>query len=65
MSPDTRNALIWLGIVFCIAFAAMTFYALSTAEANFGSLLAFTASFAVIVLVLFGLIGALRNPPDD
>jgi hypothetical protein len=65
MDHDTRNALIWLGIVFCLAFLAMTLYALSTAEANFGSLLAFTASFAVIGLVLLGLIGALRNPPDD
>ena len=65
MSPDTRTALIWGGIVFCLAFAAMTLYALSTAEANFGSLMAFTASFAVIGLVLIGLIGALRNPPDE
>lgn len=65
MSPDTRTALLAVGIIFCVAFAAMTLYALSTAVANFGSLLAFTASFAVIGLVLFGLIGALRNPPPD
>lgn len=65
MDPDTRTALIWAGIIFCCAFAAMTLYALSTAEANFGSLLAFTASFAVIGLMLIGLIGALRNPPDE
>lgn len=60
-----RTGLIWLGIVFCAAFAGMTLYALSTAEANFGSLMAFTASFAVIGLVMFGLIGALREPPDQ
>ena len=65
MDPDTRTAIIAAGIIFCLAFLAMTLYALSTATANFGSLMAFGASFAVIGLVLFGLIGALRNPPDE
>lgn len=52
-------------MAFVVVFGGMTLYALASATLNFASIIAFGLSFLVIVTVLFGLIGAIRNPPDE
>ncbi len=48
-----------------LAFGGLTISALATATLNFASLLAFGLSFLILGVALFGLIGAIRNPPDE
>ncbi len=65
MDSGTRGILLGLGVAFILIFAGMTLSALATAQLNFASILAFGLSFLVIGTALFGLIGAIRNPPED
>lgn len=60
-----RGVLLGLGVVFILAFAGLTLSALASAKLNFASILAFGFSFLIIGLALTGLIGAIRNPPDE
>lgn len=60
-----RGALLGLGVIFILAFAGLTLTSLASAQLNFASILAFGFSFLVIGLALIGLIGAIRNPPDE
>ena len=65
MNSQTRGLLLGVSVAFMLIFAGLTFAALATAELNFASIIAFGFSFLVIGLVLLGLIGAIRNPPDE
>jgi hypothetical protein len=65
MDSGMRGFLLGLGVAFVVIFGGMTVAALATAELNFASIFAFGLAFLVIAIVLFGLIGAIRNPPDD
>lgn len=65
MESMVRGLLLGLGLVFILSFAGLTFTALATAQLNFASIMAFGFSFLIIVLALIGLIGAIRNPPDE
>jgi hypothetical protein len=61
MDPDLRTALLGLGIVFCVGFAAMTLSV--AAESSFDI---FTViSLLIVGMIASGLIGAIRNPPDE
>ena len=59
MNPDLRMALLALGAFFVLAFGAMTL----TVIAESGLDILTLTSLAICALVLFGLIGAFRNPP--
>jgi hypothetical protein len=59
MDPDLRSALLVIGLLFCVLFALMT---LSVVAESGIDVLSATA-FLIVALVLFGLFGALRNPP--
>ncbi|MGI8460055.1 MAG: hypothetical protein ACR2OC_00235 [Solirubrobacterales bacterium] len=59
MDPDTRSALLAVGVVFCLAFTAMT--VLVIAESGLDILT--VTSLLIVGMVLSGLIGAYRNPP--
>jgi hypothetical protein len=61
MGPEVRIALLLVGIVFCIGFTAMTLAA--AAESGFGILT--LLSLGIVALIGAGLIGAIRNPPDE
>jgi hypothetical protein len=61
MGPEVRTALLLVGIVFCIGFTAMTLAA--AAESGFGILT--LLSLGIVALIGVGLIGAIRNPPDE
>lgn len=65
MESMVRGLLLGVGLVFILAFAGLTFTALASAQLNFASIMAFGFSFLIIVLALIGLIGAIRNPPDE
>lgn len=71
MDPDLRTALLGVGIGFCAVFGALTIYAavkLGIGLQTFGDLLALgflALSFLVIAMIAAGLIGAIRNPPDE
>jgi hypothetical protein len=65
MDKQLRGILLGVSLVFVLAFAGMTAAALATAQLNFASILAFGLSFLIIGTALFGLVGAIRNPPDE
>jgi hypothetical protein len=65
MNDQVRGVLLGMAVVFMLAFGGMTLVALASAELNFASIIAFGFSFLIIGLVLLGLIGAIRNPPDE
>jgi hypothetical protein len=65
MDPDVRAALLAVGLLFVGAFGGMTLYVIG--ESGFdtiGDLMLAVGSVAVVVMVLIGLIGAMRQPPD-
>ena len=60
MDPDLRTALIALAAVFCFAFAAMTLVVIAESGIDVLSV----TSIVIITMVLLGLYGAVRNPPE-
>jgi hypothetical protein len=65
MDSQMRGILLGLGVAFVVIFGGLTVAALATAALNFASIFAFGLAFLVIGIILFGLIGAIRNPPDE
>ena len=71
MDPDLRNALLLLGLLFCGFFAAVTLYVIADTGlhlrtyGDIGAIILYGISLLIIGMIAAGLIGALRNPPDD
>jgi hypothetical protein len=71
LDPDLRNALLLLGLLFCGFFAIVTLYVIVDTGlrlrtyGDIGAIILYGISLLIIVLIASGLIGALRNPPDD
>jgi hypothetical protein len=71
LDPDLRNALLLIGLLFCGFFAVVTIYVIVDTGlslrtyGDLGAIVLYGVSLLVIVLIASGLIGALRNPPDD
>ena len=71
MDPDLRNALLLLGLVFCGFFAVVTIYVIVDTGlrlrtyGDIGAIALYAISLGIIGMIAAGLIGALRNPPDD
>ena len=71
MDPDLRTALLLLGLIFCGFFAVVTLYVIADTGlslrtyGDIGALGLYAISLLIIVMIAAGLIGALRNPPDD
>lgn len=64
MDPDVRTALLGLGLLFVAGFGGMSLYVVADSGLNtVGDLMLALFSLGVVVFVLLGLIGALRNPP--
>jgi hypothetical protein len=59
MDPDVRTALLVVGMLFCALFGLMTV----TVVAQDGIDVLSIAAFAIVAMVLIGLLGALRGPP--
>ncbi len=60
MDPDLRAVLLAVGAVFCFAFAAMTLVVIAESGLDILTL----TSLVILAMVLLGLVGAYRNPPD-
>jgi hypothetical protein len=71
LDPDLRNALLLLGLIFCGFFAAVTVYVIVDTGLRFrtfgdiGAIALYAVSLLIVGMIAAGLIGALRNPPDD
>ncbi|HKJ36359.1 MAG TPA: hypothetical protein VKA36_07325 [Solirubrobacterales bacterium] len=65
MDNQVRGIMLGLGVAFVVLFFGLTLASLPSAELNFASILTFGLSFLVLGAVLAGLIGAIRNPPDE
>jgi hypothetical protein len=71
LDPDLRNALLILGLIFCGFFAAATLYVIVDTGlrlrtyGDIGAIILYAISLLIIGMIAAGLIGALRNPPDD
>lgn len=65
MDSQLRGLLLGLAVVFVLFFLGLTLAALPSAEPNFASIVTFGLSFLILAMVLAGLIGAIRNPPDE
>ena len=61
MNPDVRTALLAIAIVFCGAFAAMTL----AVAADSGFDIFTVVALGIVALIGIGLLGAIRNPPDE
>jgi hypothetical protein len=59
MDPDLRTALLAVGAIFCFGFVAMTLVVI----ADSGLDVLTVTSLVIVAMVLFGLWGAVRNPP--
>ena len=71
MDPDLRNALLILSLIFCGFFAVVTIAVIVDTGlrlrtyGDIGAIGLYAVSLLIIVMIAAGLIGALRNPPDD
>jgi hypothetical protein len=71
LDPDLRNALLLIGLIFCGFFAAVTAYVIVDTGirlrtyGDIGAIILYGVSLLIIVMIAAGLLGALRNPPDD
>jgi hypothetical protein len=71
LDPDLRNALLLIGLLFCGFFAVVTIYVIADTGlhlrtyGDIGAIILYGVSLLIIVMIGAGLIGALRNPPDD
>jgi hypothetical protein len=71
LDPDLRNALLLIGLLFCGFFAAVTVYVIVDTGlrlrtyGDIGAIALYGISLLIIGMIAAGLIGALRNPPDD
>jgi hypothetical protein len=71
LDPDLRNALLLLGLIFCGFFAVVTIYVIADTGlhlrtyGDIGAIGLYAVSLLIVVMIAAGLIGALRNPPDD
>jgi hypothetical protein len=71
LDPDLRNALLLLGLIFCGFFAVVTIYVIVDTGLHFrtygdiGAVALYGVSLGIVAMIAAGLIGALRNPPDD
>jgi hypothetical protein len=71
LDPDLRNALLLLGLIFCGFFAVVTIYVIADTGlhlrtyGDIGAIILYGISLLIVVMIAAGLIGALRNPPND
>lgn len=60
MEPEVRTAILAAGIAFVVLFGTLTVGVVADSGLDIISV----TSLGIIVLLLIGLIGAIRNPPD-
>lgn len=64
MDPGVRTALLASGLLFVAAFGGMTLYVIAKSGFDtYGDLLLAAFSLGVVIMILIGLVGAIRQPP--
>lgn len=64
MDPGVRTALLASGLLFVAAFGGMTLYVIAKSGFDtYGDLLLAVFSLGVVIMILIGLVGAIRQPP--
>jgi len=61
MNPDVRTAVLAVGFTFCVFLLILTLGVVADSGLDILSVI----SFAVIALIAIGLLGAIREPPDE
>lgn len=61
MDPDARTAVLGVGIAFCVLFGGLTLAVVAESGLDVLTL----TSFLILALLVIGLIGAIRHPPDE
>jgi hypothetical protein len=61
VDPDLRIGLLVLALVFCAAFGLMTISVALDSSFDIFTLV----SLVIVAMIAAGLIGAIRNPPDE
>ncbi len=56
-----REAFLLVALVFCLGFGGVTAVVASETSVDIFTV----ASFAIVVMIMLAVLGALRNPPDD
>jgi hypothetical protein len=59
VDPLLRNVILFGGLAFCLFFGGLT----AAVAAENGVDVLIVVSFAIILMVMLGILGALRNPP--
>jgi hypothetical protein len=54
-----REALLWVALAFCLLFGGLT----ASVAAESGIDIFTVASFAIVLMIMLAVLGALRNPP--
>jgi hypothetical protein len=54
-----RDAFLWVALAFCLLFGGLT----ASVAAESGIDIFTVASFAIVIMILLAVLGALRNPP--
>jgi hypothetical protein len=60
MDPDLRVGLLAVAAIFCLAFGAMTLSVIAETGLDILTIV----SLLIVAIFLFGLYGAIRNPPQ-
>jgi len=64
MRFDARSLALIGGIAFCAGFAVLSLFFAVSGELDAGALILLVISLVINAMILIGLIGAIRNPPD-
>jgi hypothetical protein len=63
LSPDVRNAILLVGLSFCILFGGAALVAIVELRDSPRHVFAGLVSLGIVCLIGFGLYGAYKNPP--
>lgn len=63
MSDDVRTAILGAGLAFCILFAAVSIVAIVESGPSTRGIILGGISLAIVIMIMLGLFGAMRNPP--
>jgi hypothetical protein len=59
VDPLIRNVILFAGLAFCLLFGGLT----AAVAAENGVDILIVVSFVIILMVMLGILGAIRNPP--
>jgi hypothetical protein len=64
VDANPRTAALSIGVFFCLAVAGTTVYFAASARLNVQTVVLTVIGLGIDLMILLGLIGAIRNPPE-